>query len=344
MVVPHQQVNAVVEDGPRALERAARNHVDRAGQRHAGRLGRGRVEHLDAGDIVERNLIEQDVARGGRAGGPGEIEAADGDRHVAVGDAVHGELARLATGDVNGHARKVFEELAHIAVGDRAELLGGDDVLDARGEALLVDCDRRAVHFLRRGDDEFSELHNVARRPGSGPARAGLEVEVALRRGAAGHGHRFRLHIEPGEKHAHPRGTGGDVGEAVLPAGVGEGLEAGALDGDARPFEIFAVAQIQHAALDGAGGDGLGGGGSRGEHGERNYESHATNRNEKRGGIHRGRPQSVRPTAARSKSESPLSVLRTDFFGWDFGPAGGGARTSRGAGGSPRAPAAPSPR
>src|SRR6185503_5745492 len=135
-----------------------------------------------------------DVARGGRTGGPGEIEAADGDRHIAGGDAVHRKLARLAADDVDVHPRKVFEELAHIAVGDRTELVGGNDVLDARGEALLVDRDRGTVHFLRRGDHKLAEFDDVARRSGS--ASAGLEVEVTLRGGAGGDSHRFRLHIE----------------------------------------------------------------------------------------------------------------------------------------------------
>ena len=314
MVVPHQEIDAVVEDRLRTFERAARNHVDRAGQRHAGRLGRGCVEDLDPRDVIERNLVEQDVAVGARSGGPGEIEAADGDRHVAGGDAVHRELARLAAGDINIHARKVFEELAHIAVAVRAELFGGDDVFHARGEPLLVDRDRGAGHFLRRGDDELAEFHDISRAPGLAPARARLEVEVALRRGAAGDDDRFRLHIEPREKNPHPRRAGGDVGEAVLSAGVGDGFEPGALDRDAGTLDVFAVADIEHAAFDDAGGEGLGVGNSCGERGERDCKSRATNRGEERGGIHWGGTQTVPSAAVRSKRESALSVLRTDFF------------------------------
>ncbi len=70
----------------------------------------------------------------------------------------HGDKLPVAARD----AGKKLEELADVALGDGAELVGRDDVLDVGGEALLVDRDGAGIGLLGGGDDEGVELDGLA--------------------------------------------------------------------------------------------------------------------------------------------------------------------------------------
>jgi hypothetical protein len=150
-----------------------------------------------------------------------------------------------------------FHELADAAVGDGAEFVGGDDVDDVLGEALLVDGERRALHLLGGRNDERIELHDFARRPRC--PRAAGEGDVALHRLSGCHHHGLLVRAQTGEEDLHRHRAGRDPREPVGADGIGERLQGGAFDGQAGVLEVFAAARIEDPAFDGAGGGGLGG-------------------------------------------------------------------------------------
>ena len=99
VVVAHQEVDAAVEHGPRALERAARDEVHAAGECLARHVGRGRVRDLDARDVVE--VEKPDLDRAAGAGRAREADAADGDRRVGRGRAVDRDRAAVAAAEID---------------------------------------------------------------------------------------------------------------------------------------------------------------------------------------------------------------------------------------------------
>ena len=167
-VVAHQDVDAVVEHRPGALERTPRHHVDAAGERRTLRLGRGGIRYLDAREVVDRDHVGLDVAGGGTAGGGGDIEAVDCDRHVGRGYAVDRDVARVATGVIDGDAGHEFQELRHVALGHAAKLVRRDYVFDIGGKALLIYRERGGVHLARGLDPKRVEFNDRAVGFGSG--------------------------------------------------------------------------------------------------------------------------------------------------------------------------------
>ena len=168
VVVARHEEDAALELGAGAFESGARDHVHGASEGSAGRFGGGRVEDLDARDVIDGDEVEGGGATGAADAGAGEIEAADGDGDVAARGAADGDVAGIAATVVDGDAGHEFEQLGDVALGDLAEFLGGNDVFYFSGEALLVDGECGAVH-TRHADHKRIELdHARARRRGAG--------------------------------------------------------------------------------------------------------------------------------------------------------------------------------
>ena len=265
-VVAHHHVGAEIAGGAGAFEGAARDEIHGAGEGAALGFGRGGKRDLDAGEVVDRDLVEADGAigaAGAATDGAGEAEAIEGDGHVVAGDAVEGDIAGVAAGVVDVHAGEKLDELGHVTFGDVAEFVGGDDLADVGGEALLVDGAGGAAHLARGGDDELGE-GNGAGRSGGGGRGGGGEGEVVGGRGAGTDGEGGDLGGQAGVENLDLVLAGREVGEAVETVGVGEGLEGGAEDAEADAFKVVAGGGVLHAALDAGGGCGDGGcGGGR---------------------------------------------------------------------------------
>jgi hypothetical protein len=156
---------------------------------------------------------------------------------LSAGAPVDRDAARVAAGVVARHAGQELHELADRAVGDGAELVGGDDLHDVAREALLVDRDGGAVHFLRGRDLERVELHHgiAAGRAGLGAASEGDVARDALPRD-----HRDNLGVdaEASVEERQFRRPRRQAREAILAGGIGEGDERGAL-GVTRAFSRY---------------------------------------------------------------------------------------------------------
>ena len=144
---------------------------------------------------------------------------------------------------------KALERMEKIApVLADAEFIGGDHVLDVGGETLLVDCDRGTIHLARLADGELVELHGVAGDDRGAAERRECDVlRCGLARGNTdGGGLRRGTGVE--DPHAHLAGR--HAREAIASVGIGESLERGALNGDARALEVGAARGVEDAALD----------------------------------------------------------------------------------------------
>ena len=164
-VIAHQKISAEISRGARAFERAARDEIHGPGEGVALRVGRRREGHLDAGEVVDRHLIEADAPRGAAAAAAdrtGEAEAVERDGDVNGRHAVQRNIAGVAPGVVDVHAGHKFHELGDVALGDVAKLIGGDDVLHVGGEPLFIDREGGGAHLARGGDDEIVEFHDRA--------------------------------------------------------------------------------------------------------------------------------------------------------------------------------------
>jgi hypothetical protein len=214
---------------------------------------------------------------------------------VGGGDAVDGDVAGVAAGIFDGDAGQKFQEIGGVALGDEAELIGGEDVFDIGGEALLVDGEGGGGHFLRGGDDEGVEFHGAVGLRGGGAGGRGGEREIKQGGAAGADGHGGGLHGEAGKKRGDAGGAGRDADEAEIAAGVGEGFEGGALDGEAGALDEFAVGGVEHAALDQAeagggrsGGRESGAGGGRGEGDDESVAPRIADAGERGGGEEPG--------------------------------------------------------
>ena len=105
------------------------------------------MRDLDPRDVIEIEEADFDGAAGVVVAGGGQADAAERDGGVGRGRAVEGDRAAVAAAEVNRDAGHKLQELRDVALGDGAELIGGDDVFDVGGEALLVDRNGGAVHF-----------------------------------------------------------------------------------------------------------------------------------------------------------------------------------------------------
>ena len=195
--VLHEERNAVVERRFVALEGAARDEIHGAGESGAGLFGCRRTVYFDARDAVDGNLVELDRARGAGTRSTRHIETADGDRDVARRHAADRETPGIAARVIARDAREKLHELAHAAVGDRAECIRGDDVGDVFCKTLLVDRDRGRVHFARSIDGKSGEFDRVV---GAGFFFGGRQL--ASERDVTLHGLARREHHGLGERAA----------------------------------------------------------------------------------------------------------------------------------------------
>ena len=164
-VIAHQKISAEISRGPRALERAARDEIHGPGEGITLRVGRRREGDLDAREVVDGHLIEADAARGAAATAADrtrEAEAVERDGDVDGRHAVQRDIAGVAPGVVDVHARHEFHKLGDVALGDVAKLIGGDDVFHIGGETLFIDREGGGAHLARGGDDEIVEFHDRA--------------------------------------------------------------------------------------------------------------------------------------------------------------------------------------
>ena len=164
-----------------AVERPRGAQVDRAADAafEVGRLGG--LQHVGPRDHLGRQHVEGELA----AVAVGREDAAVQRHDAELGpEAAHvDELAFAAARTLDGDAGDVREGIGDVVVGEAAEVLGDDGVLDDLGAALAVERldERRA----RAGDDDFTELRR-GRRAGRGLRQCGRGHQGA-ETGAAAH-------------------------------------------------------------------------------------------------------------------------------------------------------------
>src|SRR6185436_18867627 len=107
-----------------------RAHVDRAGRRVGVGLGARRAADLDGFYAGDQDALEARGARGVAAAavrvGAGAPHAVDRDADILAVHAAEPRAARLGLDVVDVDAGEVFQELAHVAIGDVAEDVGRD--------------------------------------------------------------------------------------------------------------------------------------------------------------------------------------------------------------------------
>ena len=253
--------DAVVELGLAALEGALAHDIDGAAEGVGGVGGGGDLVELDARGVVERHLLELEIAALAGGDGVGGGGAVNGDAGHAAGDAAHGDGDRLTAFQVEREAGQVLQKLGDIAAGDVTEGIGGDDVLDIGGVALLVGRERLALGDLGSLDGEGIELEGVA-----GLAIAGAigEADIARERLAREGDEGDLLRVEAGIRYLEHDGAAAHGGEMVDALLIGEHGLLSALHGDAGIAEILAGDGALHAAGDDGGAGGRGSGRSGG--------------------------------------------------------------------------------
>ena len=253
-----REERVVSEAGAARLEGGAADHVYGAADRVGAVFRCAEEADLDARDVGRGGAHHLEIAvavagaeRGGGGGGGGQ--AVEADLGVDGVETAHADADDVISKILHADAGEPFHEFAGIGIGERAELIGGDDALLAETDALLVDGDGGGIGFFLRLHGERVHFDG-----GVGFAVAGLtgEGDVALRGLAGGDGEGDFLIVEPGEAHAQRGGAGGYTGEAEGATLIGEGDQLGALEGDAGVIEVVAGDGVFHPALDRAGGGG----------------------------------------------------------------------------------------
>ena len=256
VLVVDAEVGAVVELRPLALEGVFRDEIDAAAERVGRDVGRRHLDHLGAGGVVNRDLLELEDAVVGAGSRTGEAHAVPVDVGEVRGEAADRDGADVGRHIVNREAGEVLEELAGVALIDVAERVGRHDDLHVGRVALLVHRDGVALVLAVALHHEGVELEGLFLV--LAVALAAGEVEIK-RGGLAGRdGDRDGLRIQPGEESLYLGLARGDVAQAVFAELIGEGLAAGAGDGDAGVVQVFPVADVLHPALDAARRSGLG--------------------------------------------------------------------------------------
>ncbi len=157
-----------------ALEGVLAAQVDRATGRVGVHAGRERVVELDRLDAGDRHLLERVLATGVvvRRGG-GHAGAVDGELGVLRIEAADANGGGVHFGVVERDARHGLHELAHVAHGQCAEVVGGDHVLGIHGGATFHD--RARLAFALGGNDHHVHLVRI---DASGSVRRHLELEI----------------------------------------------------------------------------------------------------------------------------------------------------------------------
>jgi hypothetical protein len=284
--------------GAEVLEGRLADEVDGAAdgvRRHV----RGRnFGQFDARRVVDRKLIQTDgSAQAGRRRA-GNRHAVDVDRGVLRAKTADGNARGVglrgvgaAVGDL--HAGQELDELADVALGDVAELVRRDHVLDVHRPPLLVDRELLGV-LVALGFHDKRVQHDRRLRGGRG--RRCAEAEV-LRRGL------LRLDLNCGRLRVLPRercreldGSDGDVAQFVLAEIVGQREEGSARNRHDRLAEVRSGRRVHHPALDVAGRGRLGG-----RRADRDPEGkHRDDRRQPRGGAE------IRAGGAKEQAEGDL--------------------------------------
>ena len=247
--ITKHQIRTPVEHRLRTFEGSARHHVHAARERRARRLRRWRVIHFDPRDVVDRNLLELDGAARARRRRAGKTESANRHRHVVRRRAAERDRARIATTVVHADTGNKFQKLTDVALRHVAELVRRNDVDHVGRKALLVDRNRGAIHLLRGADLKLGEFHHPSVLVFDRGLQRRIQSEITLHGGPVGHDDRLGLHIQTREKYAHLYCARRHAREAILARRIGECLDPGALDREARLLKIFAVAGVEDAAL-----------------------------------------------------------------------------------------------
>jgi hypothetical protein len=161
----------------------------------------------------------------------------------------------------------ILHELAGVAAGDVAEIIGRDHVLHVKRRALLHD--RLGVTLALVRDDELLERDDLARPSATGAGiHAALQLEVP-RGGLPGLDRDLAVRaIVARVRHGDDHFAGGDVREHVGAVVAGEGHGVGALDRDLGVADIFLCRRIEDTTRNPAGGRSLGLDGRRQDGGE----------------------------------------------------------------------------
>ena len=243
-----REKDVVAELGAFALEGAFADHVDGAGERVRGIGGRGHLGDFDAGNVVDRNLIEGERARVAEAvGRAGHRRAVGGDADHIGGEAANrdaGDGGRILVVILGNHAGHELQELADVTILHVPEGIGGEDVFQIGRVALLIDRDGGRIGLALGGDGEGVEFDDAALAVAGG-AR---EIEILHGRLARNEVERRGLGVEARVGDLEHNFARGHLRQAVGAGLVGEDLKVGAAHGDAGVIEKLAGDDILHAA------------------------------------------------------------------------------------------------
>jgi hypothetical protein len=239
-----QVLHLAVEAAFLEFEGAARNQVDRAAERIGVHVRRQRLDDFNPADhlggdegkidgaVVVLHRRGLDAVRRG-----GEPVAVEGDGVVFGGGAAH--VGPLIVDDVD--AGEPRQRLADRAVGQVADGVGGDDVGNAAGGALLVDGAGLALADARDGEG----VHHDRAVGEAGVDPRDLAVTDL-------HGGPVRFEAEVGGFES--VGAGGKIGEMEAAFAVGDRLPAAGLEPHRRPGQRAAVRGVGEDAGERAGG------------------------------------------------------------------------------------------
>ena len=297
------------DQAARAVEGALAAQVDDTRQRAAGILGLRRATELHSFDAVDRHLLELERAIGtrtarGRHAGTRQRRAVERDGSVLRIEPAQADRTRIGLDVVDHHAGKIFQELAHVALGDRAERIRREHAF--RLDGILLLHDRLGVALALRRHDELAQLDHVT------VDHAG-ERDIE-RRGLSRHDRdRLLLGIEALEGEAHPLHARWHAGDGVDAARLGGRAQPGADDGDDRIAQIFPRTLIQDTSGNGAGARLLGEQTARSEKRGQQRDSkpakgEARKRAQQRRGGHDG--QGLRVTDHAAGRNSPATTRR----------------------------------
>ena len=247
-VVAHHHVGVPGEDWTGALKRAPRDHVHAAHQRGTGRFRRRRMKDFDAPNVAGHGeLIQLHLPPGARRGRARHAEAVNRDRNIGRLHSTERNRARIPARIVDGHSWKEFQELSQAAFRNPSELVRGDHVDHLRGKALLVDRNRRSIHFPRGGHNKLIQLNRLADR--SGILSHIRKREVPLHGLPWCDNHCFNQRKQPGSKRSNSNLSRWQVHEAIASRRVRKCFQRSALDRDADTFKEVSIARIQDASL-----------------------------------------------------------------------------------------------
>ena len=220
------------------VEGAAGPQINTAAEAVHLLVGRGDLGDFDGAERVGGNHIKRE--RAVAAIGRGDADAVQLHRVQVGPNPAHDDEAALALIAIERDARDALHRLGGVLIGEATDFVGGDEVGQRLGGALLVDG-ARGAHGVA-GDDKLVQRDDL-----------GAEARIEARGGAGGDGHGL---AQVGVAHVgelHGLSTGGDVEEHIVAALIRDGRECGACDVHLRAAERQLGLRVGHAAGDRAG-------------------------------------------------------------------------------------------